>query len=253
MRVITLQSGSNGNCIYVESAGVRLLFDAGIPGALAERRLGVFGVDIRKVDGVIISHDHSDHVCHAGSFQRKYGLPLYATPLTLEAAERTHRLGKLSDINLFFSGGRLDFGTVSVETIPTPHDGLDGSAFVVDAGGMRLGLMTDLGHVFDELVDIFPSLDAVVLESNFDSGMLRRGSYPAFLKKRIAGPGGHLSNIEAADLLRTGEKLKWACLAHLSERNNNPDLALGTHRRIVREGLALYAASRRQPTVLPEI
>lgn len=246
---ISLQSGSNGNCIYVEADGARLLFDAGICGIRAEERLAAHGRDIRHIDAVIISHDHSDHIRFAGVYQRKYGLPIYVTPATLEAGHARHSLGRLSDIRFFQSGDAIRFRNVSVQTIPTMHDGADGSAFTVSSGGKRLGILTDLGHVFGELERVVSTLDAVFIESNYDPEMLASGPYPSFLKLRIIGPGGHLSNMEAAELLvRRGDRLKWACLAHLSQQNNQPDIALKTHRRITTPHYTLHVAARYSAT-----
>jgi phosphoribosyl 1,2-cyclic phosphodiesterase len=245
MIAIALQSGSNGNCIYVETSGVKLLFDAGISGIQAERRLAERGRAIRHVDAVIISHDHIDHIRYAGVYQRKYGVPVYVTPKTLDAALERLPLGRLKEIHHFNPGAALKFGAVSVETIPTPHDGVEGSAFVISCDGKRLGILTDLGHAFEGLDRIVASLDAVFIESNYDPDMLACGPYPAFLKRRIKGPGGHLSNIEAAELLRTsGGRLKWACLSHLSEQNNHPDTAFRTHRHIVKPHVTLHIAGR---------
>ena len=250
MIAISLQSGSNGNCIYVEACGVKLLFDAGINGVQAERRLSMHGRDIREVDGVIISHDHADHARYAGVYQRKYGVPLFITPKTFDAAEKRHSLGRLRDVCSFQSDGTLRFGGVEVRAIPTPHDGADGAAFVVEAQGKRLGILTDLGHVFNGLERLVATLDAVFLESNYDPGMLNAGSYPAFLKRRIAGPAGHISNSDAAELLRACgcDRLKWACLAHLSEENNSHSVALKTHRSIIGADLDLHVAGRHRPT-----
>lgn len=248
MQAISLQSGSNGNCFYVETSGVRLLFDAGICGSQAEARLKAVGKDIREIDALIISHDHADHVKHAGVFQRKFGIPLYITQRTLAMAESRHRLGKLSEVRCFFSGATLRVGSVSVHSIPTPHDGADGSVFIVDSGRTRLGIITDVGHVFPELITAVSTLDGVFLESNYDPGMLEHGQYPAFLKKRITGDGGHLSNSESAELLCWGGRLKWACLAHLSQDNNDPRLAMQTHRRVLGNKLPLHVAGRQRPT-----
>jgi phosphoribosyl 1,2-cyclic phosphodiesterase len=247
MIAISLQSGSNGNCIYVETAGVRLLFDAGITGTQTEDRLAMQGRNIRDVDAVIISHDHSDHIRHAGVLQRKYGLPIYVTPATLAAASSRCSLGKMPDVRHFKSSDRLRFGDVSVHAIPTPHDGVDGAVFVIEASGKRLGIMTDLGHVFKDLIHLVASLDAVFLESNYDPEMLARSPYPAYLKKRIKGPHGHISNVEAAEvLLRASmeKRLQWACLAHLSEQNNHPDVALRTHHETMAGKLPLFVANR---------
>lgn len=248
MEVISLQSGSNGNCIYVEAGGCRLLFDAGISGIQAQGRLAGFGRSIADVDAIIISHDHADHARNAGIYHRKFGAPVYATALTLEAANRRHRMGTMRSVHHFFAGEVLDFGGCTVETIPTPHDGVDGVAFVVDDSHNRLGILTDLGHVFAALTPAIASLDAVMLESNYDPVMLDHGRYPEFLKQRIRGPGGHLSNREAADLLSTaGPRLQWACLAHLSEDNNRPELALHTHRQVLGQAFTLHVASRYGP------
>jgi phosphoribosyl 1,2-cyclic phosphodiesterase len=256
MLAISLQSGSNGNCIYVEvpagggNEAVRLLFDAGISGRQAERRLAEHGRDIRQANALLISHDHADHVRCMGVFQRKFRLPLYITDRTHRAATAKYRLGKLDDVRHFKAGEVLDFGGVAVQTIPTPHDGADGVAFVVDDGRRRLGILTDLGHVFEELPGLVSTLDAVVIESNYDPKMLADGPYPESLKRRIEGPGGHISNIEAAELLRAagGKRLKWACLAHLSEQNNDPQLALAWHRRIIGKHLPVHLASRYHAT-----
>lgn len=255
MNVISLQSGSNGNCIYIEARGVRLLFDAGISGLQARLRLSGHGRDITQADALLISHDHSDHSRSLGIFQRKFGLPVYVTTETLRAAEVRKDLGELSDIRHFQAGATLRFGEVTVETIPTPHDGADGVAFVVDDGSRRVGILTDLGHVFDGLQAVVESLDAVLLESNYDPRLLANGPYPEFLKQRIRGPSGHLSNAESANLLHSSAngRLKWACLAHLSETNNNPRVARRTHRDIAGDKIPLHVASRYEASEVLEV
>ena len=127
--------------------------------------------------------------------------------------------------------------------------------FIVDDGKSRLGIFTDLGHVFAGLVECLATLDAVVIESNYDSHMLENGPYPLNLKKRIRGPGGHLSNLEAAELLAqlNFNRLQWACLAHLSEKNNHPHIALNTHRKILGSDIPIYVADRYQESECLEI
>jgi phosphoribosyl 1,2-cyclic phosphodiesterase len=152
-------------------------------------------------------------------------------------------------VRSFRSCDKIRFRDVLVHAVPTPHDGVDGSVFVVEAGAKRLGVLTDLGHVFKDLVRIVASLDAVFLESNYDPAMLASGPYPAYLKQRIRGPKGHLSNIEAAEVLGRAvaeHRLQWACLSHLSGENNHPDVALRTHRAVVAEKLTLHVADRYQ-------
>ncbi|HMP78204.1 MAG TPA: MBL fold metallo-hydrolase, partial [Pirellulaceae bacterium] len=126
MDVISLQSGSNGNCFYVSSGDVGLLIDAGISGIQAETRLARHGIDIRSASAVLISHDHRDHIASAGTFQRKYKLPIYITRSTLLAARRWCNLGRLEDVRFFQSGDTLRIEHVQVHSIVTPHDGADG-------------------------------------------------------------------------------------------------------------------------------
>jgi phosphoribosyl 1,2-cyclic phosphodiesterase len=254
MRVIALQSGSNGNSIYVETDGVKLLLDAGISGRQAQARLAQHGRDVAAVDAVLISHDHVDHCRSMGVYHRKFGLPVYCTAETYRAARR-YALGEIDDLRHFTAGETIRFGKVKIETLPTPHDGADGVAFVVDDGRRRLGVLTDLGHVFDGLEAVIRSLDAVLLESNYDPDMLADGPYPEWLKERIEGPGGHISNFEAAELLRSHapKRMQWACLGHLSADNNTPELALQTHRRMLGKRLPLLVATRYEATGLLEV
>lgn len=255
MIAISLQSGSNGNCIYVEHGGVRLLFDAGISGIKAQQRLAQHGRDIRKIDGVIISHDHSDHIRSAGIFQRKFKLALHATAPTMKTARAVQNLGPIADVRTFDSGGTIDFGPVRVRTLRTPHDASDGVAFVIEAGDKRVGILTDLGHVFEGLAEAVAQLDGVFIESNYDPGMLANGPYPEFLQARIRGPRGHISNDEAASLLAAsaGPQLRWACLAHLSEQNNDPKLALHAHKSVLGDKFPLHVASRYEASGVFEV
>ncbi|MHB0959988.1 MAG: MBL fold metallo-hydrolase [Pirellulaceae bacterium] len=255
MRMMALQSGSNGNCIFVEAGGVRLLIDAGISGVQMEQRLAERGLDPADIDALLISHDHSDHVRCMGVYHRKYGMPVYVTHQTLMAARRRTKLGMIEDVRCFTAGTSWQIGGVSIETIPTPHDGVDGVGFIVDDGRSRIGILTDLGHVFSGLEDALASLDAVLLESNYDPQMLANGPYPEFLKARIRGPGGHISNDESAGLLNRAfqGRLRWACLGHLSEQNNHPRLALATHQSLLGPECPLRLASREVASEMLEV
>ncbi|NOX54553.1 MAG: MBL fold metallo-hydrolase [Planctomycetes bacterium] len=248
MLTFSLQSGSNGNAIYVEADGVSLLFDAGISGRQAELRLQQFGKDIRDVTALLISHDHADHIRCAGIYHRKFGLPVFVTPQTLARTPCT--LGDISHVEHFFAGDVISFGLVRVYTIPTPHDAADGVAFVVESKGNRLGIFTDLGHLFPELIDWLSDVDGAYLESNYDPQMLAEGPYPPHLKQRIRGPHGHLSNAESARLAAQvgNERLRWLALAHLSEQNNCPSVALETHRRVHGGIVPLHVAGRYGPS-----
>ena len=246
MECFSVNSGSNGNCIYVEAEGVRLLLDAGVSGRRTAERLAECGRDIHDVDAVIISHDHADHVGCAGILNRKFGLPVYMTPRTHDVGKRYARLGRIDDLKYFQPGETLEFGPVKVYTITTPHDAIEPVMFVVSAGGKRLGVLTDLGCVFEGLAETIATLDGVFLESNYDPRMLATGPYPAAVKRRIVGDGGHLSNAESAELLAAAAdgRLQWAALSHLSGSNNTPATALRTHADIGGDRRPTHVAGR---------
>ena len=257
MEVITLQSGSSGNCIFVRSGETRLLFDAGISGSKAQSRLAEFGYDIRDCQGVILSHEHCDHICGIGAFHRKFGLPVYANLRTWNATRSKPSTGCIGTPHYFVSGQPFQIGSLRIESWRTPHDAVEGVCFVIEdvESGQRFGLLTDLGHVFRALHDIVGTLDALLIESNYDEQMLHSGPYPQQLKNRIAGKRGHISNDDAAGLLERCDIscLQWVCLGHLSAHNNSPDVALATHRARHGDRFTLYCADREGATQLPII
>jgi len=245
MLTCSLQSGSNGNSFYVETDDVRLLFDAGISARSSEQRLAEHDRDIRDVEAVIISHNHSDHIKHAGVLHRRFSLPLYMTPGVWRASRG--KLGAVNDVRLFDAGDCLRFGSTTVETVPTAHDGIDGVAFIISSENKKLGIFTDLGHRFEGIEKWITELDALYLESNYDDEMLDNGSYPHWLKNRIRGDGGHLSNTEAAQLVDdSAQGLQLLILSHLSEHNNSPETALATARDILGEAFPIAMTQRSQ-------
>ncbi|MEZ6135596.1 MAG: MBL fold metallo-hydrolase [Pirellulaceae bacterium] len=257
MEVISLQSGSSGNCVFVRSGETRLLFDAGISGRKAEARLASCGYDIRDCDAVILSHEHSDHICGLGAFHRKFGLPVFATLRTWNAARAKPATGPIGHPNHFKAGESLQIGSLRIETLRTPHDAVEGVCFIIEdtVDGQRFGLLTDLGHVFKDLCRVIQGVDAVLIESNYDDHMLHCGHYPQRLKDRISGKRGHLSNEDAATLLECcgKDQLQWACLGHLSAENNSPEIALAFHRHRHGNRFPIFCADRdgvlRLPTV----
>jgi len=246
VRMIPLQSGSNGNCIYVEANGVSLLFDGGLSAAQTAARLACHGISLAAIDAMFISHEHSDHVSSAGAVARAGGFPLYITPRTFRVAQRRFDLSTKVDIRHFQAGQSVSVGAITVDSLPTPHDAVDGVVYVVDDGLHRLGICTDFGHVYSELRDLVSRVDGLYLESNYDAEKLLRGPYPAALKARISGPRGHISNDDAAALLADAatDRLQWVCLAHLSAKNNTAALALQTHRAVLGDDIALVVAKR---------
>ncbi|MCU0710315.1 MAG: MBL fold metallo-hydrolase [Pirellula sp.] len=257
MEIITLQSGSAGNCVFVRSGETRLLFDAGISGSNAEIRLAEYGYDIRDCDGLVLSHEHSDHISGVGVFHRKFGLPVYANMRTWNATRAKPSTGYIGGPNYFESGKSFRIGSLRIETLRTPHDAIDGVCFVIEdvESGQRFGLLTDLGHVFSGLQKVIGTLDAVLIESNYDDSMLRNGPYPKHLKDRISGKRGHISNKDAAELLDAcdASKLQWACLGHLSAQNNSPEVALATHRKRHGDRFPIFCADRNGALQLPRI
>lgn len=254
-RVCTLASGSSGNSIYAECEDGAVLIDAGISARRVEAALRAVGGDPRRVCGAIITHEHTDHARTAGVLQRRYQWPFFMTAGTY----RHHRnlCREIPRPQLFAPGQTLPLGGFLIQTLATPHDGAEPVALVLEREGVRCGVLTDLGHPFPELRQVLPTLDAVILESNYCPEMLRRGAYPAWLKRRIRSSGGHLSNPEAARLIADcpAGRLRLVMLAHLSEHNNTPELAAATIEEIAgakikAAGMQVHIAPRHQPSAM---
>jgi phosphoribosyl 1,2-cyclic phosphodiesterase len=257
MEVIALQSGSCGNCIFVRNDNTRILFDAGVSGAKAQSRLLEFGYDIRDCHALVLSHEHHDHISSVGVFHRKFGLPVFANQQTWIATCAKPSTGSIGRPNLFTSGKSFQIGSLRIDPIRTPHDAIEGVCFLIEDinTGKRFGLLTDLGHVFRGLKNVINSLDAVLIESNYDVRMLHNGNYPQHLKNRISGKRGHISNDDAAMLLAEcdASHLQWVCLGHLSAHNNTPEVAVDTHRRRNDGRYPIFCAERGDSTALPQI
>ena len=228
LRFRLLGSGSEGNATLVEGGGARVLLDAGLgPRQLAER-LESAVVDPASLDAVFVSHEHGDHARGAAGFSRKWGVPLVGTQGTFVAAgfEST----RMPAYERVTAGETRTIRRLIVKTIAVPHDAAAPLAFVVSTATASLGHATDLGHLSRALVSAFRGCDAVLVESNYDPAMLRDGPYPWSLKERILGPFGHLSNGDVGRLLEKGlgSHCSRVVLAHLSRKNNHPELALMT-------------------------
>lgn len=251
MLFASLQSGSSGNALYVEAGGMRLLFDAGLSAKQLRERLASLDRKPDDLDALIISHEHSDHSCGIGVIARKYNVPVYITKPTLTASRRQN-LGEIPEIVHFVPGHSFKIGAVTIETIATPHDAIDGSVFKVTHEGASLGICTDLGHVFRDLRNLVGQVDALYLESNYDTHMMINGPYPPSLKRRIMGPGGHISNAEAAELIaaEATSRLQWLCLGHLSAQNNTPEVTFATHEKIHGAAMPITIAPRYTPSTL---
>jgi phosphoribosyl 1,2-cyclic phosphodiesterase len=220
-----LGSGSSGNATLVEADGARLLIDAGLAARELADRLLSAGVDPASLLAVLLSHEHGDHVRGAASFSRKWGVRLAGSRGTYAAAG----LGAedIAGYDVLEPLVARAIGPFTVRGVPVPHDAAGPMAFVVGGGGGTLGHATDFGHLNRTLVDAFRACDAVLLESNYEAGLLRDGPYPWSLKARISGGYGHLSNADAGRFLEKGlgESCRAVVLAHLSETNNHPEVA----------------------------
>lgn len=234
MRICSIASGSSGNCIYVGSDTTHLLVDCGISGKRTEQGLRELELSMGDMDGILITHEHSDHIGGLGVLSRKYGLPVYATEKTLEALKHTASLGSL-DKELFQSirpDEKFRIKDITVNPMHISHDAADPVAYRFSHGGKKVGIITDLGCYDEYTVASLQGLDAVLLEANHDVNMLQVGPYPYYLKQRILGKKGHLSNELSGRLLSSilHDGMKKIILGHLSKENNLAELAYETVR-----------------------
>ena len=252
MRFSVLASGSSGNACYVETPGVRILIDVGVSGEDLVRRMEKAAVDPAKLDAILLTHEHIDHIRGAGPLARRFNLPVYINRLTLRRALKT--LGNLSKPIVFHTGQPITIHDLCVETFTKCHDAADPVGVVLHADGVRLGIITDLGRSTPVVEDRLQGCHALVVEFNHDERMLDEGPYPLELKRRIKGPEGHLSNGQAGGLLKTirHEALSTVVLAHLSETNNHPEKAIQASEQAL-SGLKVRVLIGAQDFALPMV
>ncbi len=262
MELMSIASGSSGNCIYVGTDQNHLLVDTGISKKRIESGLHQIGLKAEELDGILITHEHTDHVSGLGVMARKYEIPVYATRGTIEAVLKKESLGVIEP-SLFREitpKSEFSIGELTIHPIPTSHDAAEPVSYVVRNENKAAGIVTDLGKYDDYLIDKIQKLDVLLLEANHDVNMLQVGAYPFRLKQRILGELGHLSNELSGQLLGQvlHDKMKRIILGHLSKENNYPDLAYETVRLEVTMGANPYrgddfeitVASRSKPSEL---
>jgi phosphoribosyl 1,2-cyclic phosphodiesterase len=236
LRLRVLGSGSGGNATLVEAMGSRLLIDAGLgPRTIAER-LEEAGVEPASLEAVLLSHEHGDHARGAVAFAKRHGVRLMGSAGTAMVGGFAEGGMRYDTV---YVGQPAEIGALRVTPFGIPHDAGEPMGFVIQVDGFALGHVTDLGHMNRQVADALRPCDAVLIESNYDMDLLRRGPYPWTLKERILGPRGHLSNDDVARYVFSalGDTCRTLVLAHLSLKNNHPDVArMAVEDALVRKG-----------------
>lgn len=254
MKFCSLFSGSSGNSMYVAGSHGRVLVDAGLSGIKIRTALQCIEEDPTELNGILVTHDHSDHVKGIGILSRKFDLPLYMNEATWHAVK--DQIGRVRDENIRLVEPDKPFSIEDlwIEPFRLYHDAADPMGFSITSEKKKVSIVTDTGVLDEDMYQSIRSSDLVVMESNHDVNMLMAGPYPYFLKKRVAGDHGHLSNESAAEVVirLAQEGLTNVVLAHLSQENNFPQLALETTKnKLKEEGLdrtvSVEVAARYEP------
>ena len=226
----SLYSGSSGNSLFVETENTRLLIDAGVSSKKIESALENLNIDPSSINGILITHEHSDHVQGLGTFAKKYNLPVYVNQKTLDAMPKQKEKISVNNIKNFKIEEKFEIGDMKIKPFSIPHDAANPCGFNIFKDDKKISIATDIGHMTNGVLKNLEDSIFVLLESNYDPEVLKFSRYPYQLKSRIAGPTGHLSNELAgktiSHLLDSG--LKQAMLGHLSKESNFPELAYKT-------------------------
>ncbi len=227
MRFASLGSGSDGNSLLIAASpdthATRVMVDCGFGLNEAVRRLAKLGVDASAVHGIVVTHEHSDHLGGVFKLARRYSIPVWLTHGSFAAAPKDEALGV--DVRICRDAEAFAIGDIEMTPFTVPHDAREPVQYVASNGLRKLGVLTDVGQSTPYVLAALAGCDALLLEFNHDSQLLADSVYPAWLKARIAGPMGHLSNAAAADLLGALDKSRMRTLvaAHLSQKNNSPE------------------------------
>ena len=219
----SINSGSNGNCYYISNDAEAILVDVGISCREVEKRMTRLKLPIDKIKAIFISHEHTDHISGVEVLSRKYRLPVYITPLTL----RNSKLELEEDlIRPFLADQCVTIGSLSVTAFKKYHDASEPHSFIAEGNGIKVGVFTDIGFPCEKVIHYFKQCHAAFLEANYDEQMLEEGRYPYYLKKRISGDKGHLSNTQALRLFTQHKPafMSHLFLSHLSRDNNSPHM-----------------------------
>ncbi|MGJ9459159.1 MBL fold metallo-hydrolase [Oceanobacillus sp. CF4.6] len=258
LRFSVLASGSTGNAFYIESNEQKILVDAGLSGKQMDYLFSEVNVDPSTLSGILVTHEHSDHIKGLGIIARKYNLPIYANEKTWKAMEKS--LGKLSVDQKFHFGMEevKTFKDMEIESFGVSHDAAEPMFYTFRHEGKKIALVTDLGYVSERIKKTVEDADAYIFEANHDVGMLRVGRYPWSVKRRILGDSGHVSNEDCGLALTDiiSNRTKRIYLAHLSLDNNMKDLARMSVKNVLQErgiDIELHDTDPKSPTALYEV
>lgn len=256
LKFCSLYSGSTGNSLLIKNDNTCILVDAGVSGAKIIQALNSLNIDICQINAILVTHEHSDHIKSVGTLSKKYNIPVFANTETWQAMPVEEEKVPLDCKNTFIIGNKFSIGSLEIMPFSIPHDAANPCGFNIFGSNKKISIATDVGHITSSIFTNLQNSSFVLLESNYDPEILKYSSYPYQLKRRIAGPNGHLPNKEAgytiSKLIETG--LKSVMLGHLSKENNFPELAQKT---VIEElnannynenSINLYIASRFEPS-----
>ena len=232
MKFCSIASGSSGNCIYAGSASTSVLIDAGISGRRIEQGLNELELATSDMDGILVTHEHADHIKGLGVLARRYGIPIYGTEGTLSAIREAAAVGKIPETLMrpVAADRMFSIGDLAIHPFAVSHDAAEPVGYRIEHNGKACAVATDMGCYDDYIIRRLKGLDVLLLESNHDVHMLEAGRYPYYLKRRILGERGHLSNETAGQLLSLvlHDSIREIFLGHLSRENNYEALAFET-------------------------
>jgi phosphoribosyl 1,2-cyclic phosphodiesterase len=233
LRFISFGSGSSGNCYFLYTGSDGLMIDAGVGIRTLKKHFRDYGLSLTQVHQLFITHDHADHIKCVGSISHELHLPVYATSTVHQGIDRNYCVSRkvdAADRRLIECNQSIDIGDFNVTPFMVPHDSSDNVGYMVEAEGVTCCIITDAGHITEQMGDFINKANYLVLEANHDREMLMAGPYPAHLKERISSGTGHLSNNDCAEAIaqHMSENLRHVFLCHLSEENNHPELARKT-------------------------
>lgn len=264
MRFESIASGSSGNCIYVGSDTTHLLLDVGISRKRTVEALGDLDLDLRDIDGIFITHEHTDHISGLPMIAKKTDIPIYATRGTIWAIRQMSKFSEIDPARFvpIRADEKITIKDIQIDPMKISHDAVEPVGYRIYYGRKKACVCTDLGCFNDYTVECLKNSDVLLLESNHDVNMLQVGRYPYPLKRRILGDHGHLSNVSSGQLLSRvlNDHMKGIFLGHLSKENNLPELAFETVRVEILssdtgyspEKLPIYVARRDKPSALVE-